>query len=148
MKHDSKIRLVKHTSFLEQELDDYQNFKLLSWDEYNDDRDKRRNVERWIENIITSTIEITRIILVSEKKIIHDTYREMLLSLSLVTDFDNANTKNIAKWVRFRNIIVQEYLDIKWKSIKRFIQETEEIYREFVAETKNYLNQKLEEEEE
>ena len=49
--------------------------------------------------------------------------------------------------MRFRNIIVHEYLDIKWKSIKRFIQETEEIYRKFVTEAKNYLNQKLTEEE-
>jgi uncharacterized protein YutE (UPF0331/DUF86 family) len=147
LKNDSKIRLVKHISFLEKELDDYQKFKSLTWNEYSDDRDKRRNVERWIENIVTSSVDIAKLVLTSEKKIIPDTYKEMLLSLSLVPCFDKENTKKIAQWVRFRNIVVHEYLDIKWKSIKRFIQETEKIYNEFVNEAKNYLNQKLAEEE-
>jgi uncharacterized protein YutE (UPF0331/DUF86 family) len=147
LKNDSKIRLVKHISFLEKELDDYQKFKSLTWNEYSDDRDKRRNVERWIENIVTSSVDIAKLVLTSKKKIIPDTYKEMLLSLSLVPCFDKENTKKIAQWVRFRNIVVHEYLDIKWKSIKRFIQETEKIYNEFVNEAKNYLNQKLAEEE-
>ena len=145
--NDSKIRLIKHTSSLEKELDDYKNFKPLTWNECSDDRDKRRNVERWIENIVTSSVDIAKLVLLSEKKTIPDTYKEMLLSLSLVPCFDKENTKKISQWVRFRNIIVHEYLDIKWKSIKRFIQETEEIYRKFVTEAKNYLNQKLTEEE-
>ena len=145
--NDSKIRLIKLTGFLEKELDDYKNFKPLTWNECSDDRDKRRNVERWIENIVTSSVDIAKLVLVSEKKTIPDTYKEMLLSLSLVPCFDKENTKKISQWVRFRNIIVHEYLDIKWKSIKRFIQETEEIYRKFVTEAKNYLNQKLTEEE-
>ena len=147
MTNDSKIRLIKHTSSLEKELDDYKNFKPLTWNECSDDRDKRRNVERWIENIVTSSVDIAKLVLVSEKKTIPDTYKEMLLSLSLVPCFDKENTKKISQWVRFRNIIVHEYLDIKWKSIKRFIQETEEIYRKFVTEAKNYVNQKLTEEE-
>ena len=147
MTNDSKIRLIKHTSSLEKELDDYKNFKPLTWNECSDDRDKRRNVERWIENIVTSSVDIAKLVLVSEKKTIPDTYKEMLLSLSLVPCFDKENTKKISLWVRFRNIIVHEYLDIKWKSIKRFIQETEEIYRKFVTEAKNYVNQKLTEEE-
>lgn len=148
MNNDLKIRLVKHISFLEQELDDYQNFKSLTWNEYSDDRDKRRNVERWIENIVTSSVDIAKLVLTTERKTNPDTYREMLLLLSLIPGFDKENIKIISKWVRFRNIIVHEYLDIKWKSIKRFIQETEKIYSEFVTEAKNYLNQKLAEEEE
>ncbi|HEX9972899.1 MAG TPA: HepT-like ribonuclease domain-containing protein [bacterium] len=148
MKNDSKIKLVKHISFLEKELDDYQNFKSLTWDEYSDDRDKRRNVERWMENIVTSSVGTAKIILAFEKKTIPDTYKEMLISLSLIPHFDKENTKNIAKWVRFRNIIVHEYLDIKWNSIKKFIQETEADYREFLKDVKIYLSEKLEAEEE
>ena len=66
--NDSKIRLIKHTSSLEKELDDYKNFKPLTWNECSDDRDKRRNVERWIENIVTSSVDIAKLVLVSEKK--------------------------------------------------------------------------------
>jgi uncharacterized protein YutE (UPF0331/DUF86 family) len=65
--------LVKHINFLEKELDDYKKFHSLSWNEYSDNRDKRRNVERWIENIVSSSIDIARIILASEGKILPDT---------------------------------------------------------------------------
>ena len=94
--NDSKIRLIKHTSSLEKELDDYKNFKPLTWNECSDDRDKRRNVERWIENIVTSSVDIAKLVLLSEKKTIPDTYKEMLLSLSLVPCFDKENTKKIS----------------------------------------------------
>ncbi len=66
----------------------------LSKEEYFKERSKRRDIERWIENIINSSIDIS-------------------------------------KWVRFRNIIAHEYLDIRWNSIKKFIQETEVLYKNF-----------------
>ena len=42
MKRDHKIRLIKHLTFLREELEDYENFKNLSREEYNQERDKRR----------------------------------------------------------------------------------------------------------
>ena len=147
LKNDFKIRLVKHISFLEKELGDYTKFHALSWNDYSEVRDKRRNVERWIENIVTSSVDIARIILAAEDKMLPDTYKELVITLSLVPGFDQDNTKKLSEWVRFRNIIVHEYLDIKWKSIKKFIQETEVIYREFLNRVKSYLNEKLEQEE-
>lgn len=146
MKNDFRIRLVKHISFLEKELDEYQKFQSLSWKDYNEDRDKRRNIERWIENIVTSSVDIARIILAAEEKILPDTYKELVITLSLIPGFENETMKKLAEWVRFRNIIVHEYLDIKWKSINKFIQETEAIYREFLNSVKSYLNEKLEQE--
>jgi len=146
LKNDLKVRLVKHFSFLEKELDDYKKFKSLSWIEYSEDRDKRRNVERWIENIVNSSIDIVKIILTIEEKILPDTYREIIRLLSLVPGFDKENIDKVSNWVRFRNIIVHEYLDIKWKSIKQFIHETENLYKEFLNSVKNYLNKKLAEE--
>jgi uncharacterized protein YutE (UPF0331/DUF86 family) len=148
LKNDTKIRLVKHVSFLNKELEDYKKFNFLSWGEYSDDRDKRRNVERWIENIVTSSIDIARIILAFEGKSLPDTYKELLMSLSLIPGFKKENTDILSKWVRFRNIIVHEYLDIKWNAIKKFIQETEADYREFLKSVKIYLSEKLEAEEE
>lgn len=144
MKSDTKIRLVKHISFLSQELDDYKKFASLSWDQYCNDRDKRRNVERWIENIVTSSIDIARIILAFEGKSLPDTYKELLMMFSLIPGFPHENIDKLSKWVRFRNIVVHEYLDIKWNSIRKFIQETEADYRELLSHVKIYLNEKLE----
>lgn len=87
LKREIKVRLIKHITFLENELEDFETFKSLSWEEYSKERAKRRNVERWIENIINSSIDISKIILVSENVSLPDTYRELVASMSLIPGF-------------------------------------------------------------
>ena len=144
MKEEIKPRLIKHITFLENELKDYGTFKPLSWEEYNKERDKRRNVERWAENIVNSSIDIAKIILTSENLSLKDTYKETVISLSLVSGFDKKDINAVSEWVRLRNIIVHEYLDIRWASIKKFINETESLYTRFLKEVKEYLNKQME----
>ncbi|MCL4537902.1 MAG: DUF86 domain-containing protein [Nitrospirae bacterium] len=91
MQKEFKVRLIRHITFLESELKDYDAFNSLSWEQYNADRNKRRNVERW---------------------------------------------------VRLRNIISHEYLDIRWASIKRFISESRPLFEGFLAATNGYLERK------
>ena len=74
---------------------------------------------------------ITKLTEAHEEIRLSDTYREVLLSLSLVREFNSKGAEELSKWVRFRNIISHEYLDIKWASIKRFIGETEQCIRDF-----------------
>ena len=116
MKREIKVRLIKHITFLENELEDFEAFKSLSWEEYQRERSKRRDVERWIENIVNSSIDISKIILVSEKVSLADTYRELVASLSLIPGFSKEDMETLAEWVRFRNIIAHEYLDIRGPS--------------------------------
>ena len=143
MERETKTRLIKHITFLEDELRDYENFKSLSQNEYNKERDKRRNVERWIENIINSSIDIAKIILASEKILLPDTYRESIAMLSLVPNFDKETIEYLAEWVRLRNIISHEYLDIRWNSINRFIHQAVPIYKTFLEITKQYIDKNL-----
>ena len=110
MEKEIKLRLIKHITFLESELQDFGGFRSLSWEEYSKARSKRRDVERWIENIINSSIDISKIILFSENVATPDTYRELVSSLSLVPGFDKERMGPLAEWVRFRNIIAHEYL--------------------------------------
>ncbi|MFQ5604105.1 MAG: DUF86 domain-containing protein [bacterium] len=118
-------------------------FESLTWEEYRTNRSKRRDVERWIENIVLSSIDIAKVILSSEGISIPDTYREIIASLALVTDFPKEDMKNISKWVRLRNVIIHEYLDLKWTSITKFISETKPLYQNFLKRTKNYLDRNL-----
>ncbi len=143
LRKENKARLIKHISFLEKELEDWGSFKTLSWEEYNKDRGKRRNVERWIENIVNSSVDITKIILVSENVPLPETYKEIVASLPLIPGFDKETTEPLSEWVKLRNIISHEYLDARWNSIKRFIEETEPVYRNFVEKVKIYINPKL-----
>ena len=119
-------------TFLENELKDYKLFEPLSWKEYNEERrTKRRDVEKWIENIINSSMDISKIILTSEEKSVPDTYKNIVKNLSLVTGFNEEEINKLTRWVGLRNIISHEYLDIRWASIKRFISETEPLYKDF-----------------
>ncbi len=90
--------------------------------------------------------DMAKIILSSEEISLSDTYREVVLSLSLVKGFDSEEAGELSKWVRFRNIISHEYLDIRWTSIKRFIAETEPLYKRFLNNVKEYVKDKLQEE--
>jgi len=45
--------------------------------------------------------------------------------------------------VKLRNIITHEYLDIRWSSIKKFIEENESLYREFLITVQKYLKTKI-----
>lgn len=142
MQKEFKVRLIRHITFLESELKDYDAFNSLSWEQYNADRNKRRNVERWIENIINSSIDIAKIILTSEGLPLPDTYKEIVNSLALLADFNKENMETLSRWVRLRNIISHEYLDIRWASIKRFISESRPLFEGFLAATNGYLERK------
>ena len=143
LKKEIKVRLIKHITFLEKEISDYEKFKSLTWGEYDQDRDKRRNVERWVENIISSSIDISKIILASEDRLLPDTYKNVVLTISLVPGFDKETMEHLAEWVKLRNIVAHEYLDIRWNQIKRFINETEVPYKIFLESVKKYLKNKL-----
>jgi len=144
LKREIKVRLIKHIAFLENELQDFESFKSLSWEEYSKERATRRNVERWIENIINSSIDISKTILFSENIPLPDTYKDFVTSISLVSGFNKEDMDTLSEWVRFRNIIAHEYLDIRWASVKKFIQETEALYRNFLDQVKEYLKSQIE----
>lgn len=143
MKKESRQRLLKHLNFLEEEIEDYSKFKYLKQEEYKKDRDKRRSAERWIENIINSSIDISKIVLTLEGIRLPDNYKEIVYTLSTVKDLDTVPVEAISKWVWFRNIVAHEYLNLRWASIKRFIEETEPLYKDFLKKVKEYLEKQL-----
>ena len=143
MREENKVRLIKHITFLEKELEDWESLKSLSWEQYNKERSKRRNVERWIENIVNSSIDIAKIILVTENIPLPETYKEIVASLSLIPGFDKETTERLSEWVKLRNIISHEYLDVRWNSIKRFIEEAAPVYRTFLEKVRIYIKEKL-----
>jgi uncharacterized protein YutE (UPF0331/DUF86 family) len=137
-------RLLNHLNFLEEELQDYPKFKGLKYQDYEEDRDKRRSVERWVENIINSSVDISKIILSMEGIRLPDNYKEVVKLISIVRDLGTMDAETLAEWVKFRSIVAHEYLDIRWDSIKRFIWETEPLYKNFLERVKEYLKKRLE----
>lgn len=135
MRKEERERLIRLLDFLESEVDDYPLFSELTWEAYQKDKEKRRNVERWIENIVMASIDIAKILLASDNRPIPESYH-----IGLIGDFNEEFGKKLSGWAGLRNIVVHEYLDVRWKNIKEFIRESEPVFRELIIGIKKILS--------
>lgn len=133
-------RLFRILSFLEEEVKEYPKFRNLTWKEYSGERAKKREIEHWIEHLVNAMVDIAKIILASEHRPIPETYVEMIATLGSIAPFKENNLcEKLAGWIRLRNILAHEYLDINWKNISEFVNETEQLWYEMIAQTKKFL---------
>lgn len=137
---EHQYRLIRYVTFLETEFQDYDLFMEMTYEEYINNRSRRRDVERWIENQINATIDIAKVILSAENLPIPDTYREIVANLSTLPLFTKEFIEPLSRWIRLRNIISHEYLDVRWEAIKKFTIETPPLYKDFLRVTKDYLS--------
>lgn len=137
---EDRERLIRYVDFMESELSDFSKFSKIDWKTYNKDRDTRRNLERWIENIVNCSIDIAKVILALEHMGIPTSYKGMLKELGATKHFDEAFGENISQWASLRNILAHEYLDIRWRPIRQFIQTAEPVYRQLISTIKLFLN--------
>ena len=129
---EDRERLIKYVDFMKSEFADFSKFSKVDWKTYNDDRDTRRNLERWIENMINCSIDIAKVILAVEGRRIPTSYKGVLKELGTTQHFDESFGDDISQWAVLRNILTHEYLDIRWNTIKKFIQTSEPIYKTFI----------------
>ncbi len=80
---EDKTRLLERLLFLENELADIERFERFTLQEYREERTKRREIERWVENIMNAMIDIAKIVLASEKKDMPKTYEGALRDFAL-----------------------------------------------------------------
>lgn len=125
-------RLIRIAAFLETELSAAGKFTNIDQQTYETNDDTRRNVERWAENIVNSSIDAAKILLASEKKRIPQTYREVLQELSLLDGFSPETAEKLSQFAKLRNILAHEYLDIRFAHIARFARESEQPYRALI----------------
>lgn len=131
-----RARLEKIIIFLENSIKEFPEFEKLVFKEYQKDIFKRRNVERWIENIMNSVLDISKLILAGEKKEIPETYRKIILEMALELNFNEDMQRNLSRWIGLRNILAHEYLDIRWQRIEDFLQKGRPYLEEFLRSIK------------
>ena len=136
---EDKERLIRYVDFMESELSDFSKFSNIDWKVYSEDKDLRRNLERWIENLVNCSIDIAKVILVVEERRIPQTYKEILKELGATQHFDEEFGENISQWAVLRNILAHEYLEVLWNSIKKFIQSAEPVYKRLITKIKSFL---------
>jgi len=138
LSEEDRLRLLRRLRFLEKEWREFGKLRKLTWSEYQDNSNMRRSVERWIENLVMASLDIAKIILATGKELIPDSYRDTLKYFG-VKYFNEEFAEKFSKFAELRNIVVHEYLDIKWKRIKKFIKEAERLFPVFIKKIKKIL---------
>lgn len=138
LSEESIVKTKERLVFLEEQFKDIERFKKLSFDLYRTDRNERRNVERWIENLVMASLDIAKIILASEKKEIPQSYKDTL-KVFAVLYLDPSMAEKFSQFTELRNIVVHEYIDIRWKRIENFVRESEKIYPQFIEKVKKIV---------
>lgn len=137
-----KERLARITDFFESELCDLRDkFQQLDSKSYLSNRDIRRNVERCLENIINASLDAAKIILVSNKLPIPDTYREYFVTLYIANLIDKDTADKLSDGVRLRNVLAHQYLDIRWDRINKFLKGDWEHYEKFLSFLKDCIEE-------
>lgn len=136
---EEKVRLLERVQFLDSELEELDVFKKITFEDYRTDKSKRRNIERWTENIINAMIDISKIVLASEKKQMPKTYEEVLSSLALFTGLSENQAGRFSRIARLRNILAHEYLDILYQQLRGFIKIFPSIYKHIWVFLQKYL---------
>jgi uncharacterized protein len=120
-----KERLARLLDFLKEQASLYGEYQDIPQKEFEDNPRYRNEVERWLENIVNCSIDIAKIMLGSNKRLIPPTYRETMRRAMREADLPEDSEQKFDKWVRLRKYLAHEYLDVKWKRIVQFAHESE-----------------------
>lgn len=135
-----KAKVTQYLRFLKNEFKEIEEIRKITWLDYSKDSFKRKIIERWVENLVMSSLDIAKIILASDKRTIPQSYKETLkIFAGLYMNFEESLAERFATFAELRNIIAHEYLDIKWKKIKKFIEEAEKFYPKFIKRVKKIM---------
>ncbi len=138
LSEEDRATLIEHLVFLENEFADLGSFQKMTWKEYQENHDMRRSLERLIENLIMASLDISKIILSSQKKEVPHTYTDTLKVFGEIY-FDSYFADEFSKFAEFRNIVAHEYLDIRWSRIQNFMKEAPRFYEQFIKKVKQII---------
>ena len=135
---EERARVLEYLRFLENEFSEVEQIKSFTWQDYIQDSFKRKIIERWVENLVMSALDIAKVILASEKREIPQTYKDTLKIFGALY-VDLGFGEKFSEFASLRNILVHEYLDIKWRRINNFVNQAEKLYPIFIQKTKEIV---------
>ena len=135
---EDRAVVTRHFVFLKNELAELPRFAALTQKQYTEEKDMRRNVERWVENMVMVALDIAKILLASKKRDVPDSYQETLRAVGF-SFLDESGAAVFADFAGLRNFIAHEYLDLRWKEIFGFIGQAATLYPQFVSYVKKEL---------
>ncbi|MBM4306849.1 MAG: DUF86 domain-containing protein [Deltaproteobacteria bacterium] len=135
---EERARVLEYLRFLENEFSEMDKIKEFSWQDYIQDSFKRKIIERWVENLVMSALDIVKIVLASEKREIPQTYKDTLKIFGTLYG-DSIFAEKFSEFASLRNILAHDYFDIKWRRIRNFINQAEKLYPVFIKKIKEMV---------
>ena len=136
-------RLRRTIEFIENQMTLYATLSGWTFSDYEKDLIKRGAAERWVENMVNAVTDISKIVLSSGKKPSPYGYADAVRASIIYLDVREDFWDKFLNWIKLRNILAHEYLDIKWKRISDFIQYSEPYFKSFVDAAKKFLEENL-----
>ena len=115
-----RSRLQRIPDFIETELQDRDQFRAVTLASYQGDRNLRRNLDRWVEMLITAAIDIGKIILGSEHRPVPYTYGQILADLEATEHFSELDGQ-LKPLAALRNAPAHEYLELRFGRVAGFV---------------------------
>lgn len=136
---EDRIRLLQRVQFLEDELSELEHFRQITAREYRTDKTRRRNLERWSENLINATIDVAKLVLASQHRPTPRTYQQAMEMLALVAGVDEEDAMRFSSFARLRNLLAHEYLEILHERISDFMTGFPPIYEQIAPYVRGLL---------
>ncbi len=136
-----RSRLVRIVDFLEDELADAPQFAGMDMERYSTDRNFRRSVERWVENLVNASIDAAKIVLASERRSVPQTYRETVEMIATVDGFRDmtAIARQLAANTRIRNMLAHEYLDLRYTRVNTVVDNAVGTYGALIKALRSWM---------
>lgn len=140
MKYRSK--LIPHIDYIEKEIEFHSIYeKEIDWKVYQLQRSKRMEVERWVENLINATLDVSKIFLTIKGEAIPETSREVLFQMGSRVFNTEEQAETFSELAKIRYTLAHRYLDLRWNDIKRFLEIAPKFYPAFL----NFIKSEIEE---
>ena len=132
MQKKDKVKLIPYIEYLQKELKfllEYE--KNVDWKVYNSQRDKRLEIERWVD-VINATLDISKMLLTIKGEILPETSREVLFKIGSYFFNKEEDAIFFSELAKIRNTLAHRYLDLRWEEIKRFFKIAHKLYPSFL----------------
>lgn len=132
--------IIKRLEFISEKLEDLK-FDLDKYKKITDLRDRKTSqgaIERWVEEIVESAVNINQEILSSKNKS-STSYYLSFVDLEEFNIFDKDFLKKIASTAGFRNRLSHDYMNVDKKIMIVSATFVLTLYKEYISKINNFL---------
>lgn len=122
-------RISESLQFVTEEMKEFEKeYSTKTWQDYQRDRKLQKLMDRTVENILTTLIEISGTLL-SEEGMAGESYSDVLKKIGELFSFSEQEQESLAKLAIARNRLAHRYLNFRWQSIRMYMNQQELIQR-------------------